>query len=488
MAPIDLNPSKSSHKSFGEVDETPTTNVTETASVPVSPGARGRAENAEDVKKQCIQAATTDHLNMKERRNMLIPINRLPFELFTHIILLAGPSISLYDEESYGSYALVCRHWRSVLIHSPIFWRKIHLKFNGETEYNSFVQEICRRSQLCSLDITIRPYSKNSPQYRPHLEDLLFKESHRIRRIWVRTNSLTHLVPLFSNTHFPVLKGFSYDGGSSVDVLPHLVNWSRLETLRCQLSDVPQGAINQLGSVLDRLRSLELTIFTLPLLQSVLRILHNNVNLQELRLYTRIPSDTVAVGLPSTPTILSALQSLSTDDLTLLRQNIRAPNLSSLEVTCYDSTFETIPEMLSVSLIKYLYILDFNTIELGHCILGSTERVFFETSSFTEESFFQTIEDLSFKHDLLYGPCLRDCFRLEFNSLELLVEAIQTAVYPILPRMKALSEIYVLNFGLIVTTEYEGMFEKLLALVAPSVEIIVPEYDDTRTFMYFDHF
>ncbi|GJJ16018.1 hypothetical protein Clacol_010297 [Clathrus columnatus] len=318
---------------------------------------------------------TTRHLR---KLNLLAPINRLPVELFTHIMFLLDPLDPFADvfqrkpNPFYLSYTWVCSHWRSILIQTPNFWTSIELasgKRHGPTQ--PFIHELLRRSKACELYVTLPTYCKQLPS---DMGAIFAKESGRIRilRLAVRVQK-EHLVQLISDKRFPALTKLSFmtDNHDLKGFLPVLLSSNRLETLQCNLPrSTTEDVINRLVPIFSRIRNLHLDISTFrggdfaPLFD----LLHNTVSLQNLRVVFRhkwMMNFTERLNLPE-------LRYLSTDNPPF-SESVFAPKLSSFEIIYGDEVPETFPESFDFSSIKYLYCMQVWT---GSYMIGSKERIF----------------------------------------------------------------------------------------------------------------
>ncbi|GJJ07890.1 hypothetical protein Clacol_002096 [Clathrus columnatus] len=400
---------------------------------------------------------TANHLiKLKKRLNNLVTINRLPVEL------------------SFSS------HWRSVLIQNPTFWTSIQLYDN----IYPFVHELLRRSDPLKLDFVIH---SNSTQFPSTLEELFAKESNRIGKLWLRVKD-THMAPFVSGKQFPSLRGISsiYGSHDFYSILPILFASDRLETVQCSLScETPVFAIDQLAPVFCRIRNMNLTFYGRPNIGSLLNLLHNSANLQNLRL-TIHHSDEINF---TDQIVLPELQFLSTDNLPLT-ENIRAPKLSSLAVNgpYYSlSVMETLPNF-DFSGTRYLYVLD-----SAYSILGLKEPIHFVSSlPRNTKDFVESTENIfSIEHiifikgifsvdDILSDPCPRNCFRFEFYTLNTFVKTLGLVLCPLLSRMENLAELYLLSDALPAYYQSEGNLNEIL-LLTPSVEKLIVRYGTTLT-------
>ncbi|KAI1793639.1 hypothetical protein LXA43DRAFT_198580 [Ganoderma leucocontextum] len=143
-----------------------------------------------------------------ELRNRPLPINNLPNELLVRIFLefrdvTEGPLWALRSRvgntESFHmgwqGLMLVCRHWRDVLVSTPAFWRKVHVRMDGPTDWT---ERCLALSASASIDVYADPDLR-----REFSLDILYPHVHRFRSFRFDTvecpRLLATLPPLFGN-------------------------------------------------------------------------------------------------------------------------------------------------------------------------------------------------------------------------------------------------------------------------------------------------
>ncbi|GJJ16042.1 hypothetical protein Clacol_010321 [Clathrus columnatus] len=429
------------------------------------------------------QVITNHLIQLKMRRNQLAAINKLPIEVFRFIISLIDlPTHRV--QYSHLSYTWVCRRWRSALIEDPNFWTSVHLRHNSsERVLNPFVNEYLQRSNSAKLNFTLT--IKNiQPKLTSKLEeDVIAKNSHRIRNFWLNINQSNLIRPLFLNKDFSSLRALNYTGGSAgfAALLPVLVASDQLGTLQCTLgTNFPINGMNNLKLVLGRIRHLSLDIHTPELFEFVLESIHNSDNLIDLKLIQQDMHDLGGLD-PPLQTILPKLLFLLVNNSSVL-ENFQTPKLSALEVEC--SIFIQFMEYpifkeINFSSVEYLYLLDTTNRRGLHSIFGLDECLhsggsLFTTrpSGFTKDTLL--LEDFEaifhFKDIVSDDECRRDYFNFTFSSDEISDRVLELAFSAILPRLPNLKELYLLSFNL--TREVNTPMDGILANI-PKVEKLI---------------
>ncbi|GJJ12663.1 hypothetical protein Clacol_006907 [Clathrus columnatus] len=369
-----------------------------------------------------IAAKVDPVAELKTIMNTLIPINRLPVEIFTYIILLTNTSMA-GNSHPYLPYTWVCQHWRSVLIRTAAFWTLIqhHRKRPSvrslyETFHSvvgPFDHELLRRSNSAKLDVIL---SMDSHSYIPMLQNLFVKENDRIRNLYVyNSEDLIRLV--MSGERFPSLRGFAFSDKHGYQtriaprsfangLIPVLASSDHLETFECTLWE--NTPMNLLADIFSRIRNLSITVPTSGVTQSVLKLLHNNANLKKLQIKKYFNS---AFGKQAPDRVdLPELQYLSVADSSLI-QHLRASKLTSLDVEWKINSVTPNCQILqefNFPLIRYLYVRGpRSATEKGYCILGSKERI-------RCESFFSISTETLFEGALPHSYS-SDCFHFTFT-------------------------------------------------------------------------
>ncbi|GJJ12726.1 hypothetical protein Clacol_006970 [Clathrus columnatus] len=402
---------------------------------------------------------------------MLVPINRLPVELFTHIVHLTSKK----TRGKYPSYIIctwVCRHWRFILIQTPNLWTTLQLGTRGygrSPPITLFDREFLKRSESAGLDIDL---SYDSDEFLSMIEEFFIKESNRIHTLNYHGNLQRSLPLLLPNIRFPSIRKFVHRGSPLNNdlhyVLPCIAASDHLETLGLEFwHTIPTSILNQLTPIFTRLQKLSLTILPNGIAQIVLDALRNNTKLRTLRL--------IAFSIPAFNQIIwPELEFLSISDETLL-QNVQAPKLSTLHLQCnhLPSTLKDNPilEEFDYSSVRYLHILNF-----GHeSIIGLKETVHPKSVlSMTSEDFLDRVNRINggglFVDDVLSGAWKRGCFRLDFTTKEGFIQTLEGALSMIFSRLTGLSEICLMSDTLF---ENEGThFENILIRI-PSLEKLI---------------
>ncbi|GJJ10680.1 hypothetical protein Clacol_004907 [Clathrus columnatus] len=393
--------------------------------------------------------AVEDHPN----NNMLAAtINRLPVEILTYIILLANSLVYMpYGEHGhpYLSYSWVCRHWRYILIQSPVFWTLIQPPPKWKLRKKKFFHhQLFRRSgSSTKVDVIL---TCQHALFDTVLKDLFTKDSSRIRRLQLSNSiprglilpGLTHLLSLRSfaliDHRGPLDESSGPEHLSILHLLPILAASNYLDTFHCTLyrNEWASACKDQMASIFSRIKNLSLTLESVETLRPVFNLLHNSPKLQSLQL--SLGTDTTATNSFS-QIIFPGLEFLSLENLNLMG-HIQCPKLSSLNVARIFISHipdHLIMKDLDFPSIKYLWIRERCQRDMfGYCVLGSKERIDCK-AAFTETT------------DILFGdyPIYeypRDCFHFYFYSRKMSTSGMQEALSSILPRLTNLIELHLL--------------------------------------------
>ncbi|GJJ06700.1 hypothetical protein Clacol_000895 [Clathrus columnatus] len=268
-------------------------------------------------------------VKLKSHLNMLVPINKLPVELFIHIIRLTSKE-TRKKRPSYVPCTWVCHHWRSVLTQTPNLWKALQLGKAGRTgglPITPFDHEFLKQSKSAGLDIDLW---SDFDRYLPMLEEFFTKESSRIHKLNFHGDSKGSIPPVWlAKIRFPSLREFvDHSSPLTNDLylfLPCIIASDHLETLGLQFWEhFSIKMLDQLTPKFRRLRRLSLIISKRGVIQLMLDALQNNNKLRTLKL--------IAPDMPAicNEIILPELEFLSTNDETLL-QNVQAPKLALVE-------------------------------------------------------------------------------------------------------------------------------------------------------------
>ncbi|GJJ12639.1 hypothetical protein Clacol_006882 [Clathrus columnatus] len=355
-------------------------------------------------------------IRLKRASNILVTINRLPIEIFTHIIQLTNPSIK----------------------HS-----RLYLPYTRRLKPLPFDYELLQRSESAPLDIIL---TKKSVQHISTLKREIFTEnSDRIRNLQLWDNN--KLIQLFlSGERYPSLRGFVFiddlRNHTLPRLLPLLVTLDSLDTLRITLwEDTP---LNELTVIFGRLRNLHITTLISADTNRMLKLLHNGVKLQRLWL-----EQTYGIYIPAadSSTILPELRLLSASGIPII-QYLGAPKLSSIGTEWDPDEGAATEEYLAsdrfdFSSIGYLYIQSCrgpSTNTRGNrsnYILASKEQ------GKHCESLFATDTENLFK-DASSHTNQNDCLYLKFASQYTFTRGLRKATSLIFPRLKNLIELHLL--------------------------------------------
>ncbi|KAG8900891.1 hypothetical protein FRB99_005680 [Tulasnella sp. 403] len=103
------------------------------------------------VTEQLLHATTTRSLMLRRHRNALVPIHRLPPEIFTSILTLVPGMGSTYD--GLRKIAGVCKSWHKVVTSDPTLWSTIDILTN---EDKNRISLFLRKSGNAFLRINLR--------------------------------------------------------------------------------------------------------------------------------------------------------------------------------------------------------------------------------------------------------------------------------------------------------------------------------------------
>lgn len=70
---------------------------------------------------------TTLNVTVARERNRMLPIHRLPSEIFTHILLQTRETSKDLDTRSVIRWTAICSIWRQIIIGTPTLWRRLDL-------------------------------------------------------------------------------------------------------------------------------------------------------------------------------------------------------------------------------------------------------------------------------------------------------------------------------------------------------------------------
>ncbi|KAG8907747.1 hypothetical protein FRB99_002246 [Tulasnella sp. 403] len=141
---------------------------------------------AVNVAERISQAAIRRLISLKQHRNSLLPLSRLPVEILQHIFFeaLCVTDIGCWAKEYYrqlGQFRLVCTDWRRFIDETPAFW----VYTSDEIISSSEMSTILSRSR--DLPLHIQFGSTRASSGPTYVHDML-AHSHRWSSITIRMN------------------------------------------------------------------------------------------------------------------------------------------------------------------------------------------------------------------------------------------------------------------------------------------------------------
>ncbi|GJJ12637.1 hypothetical protein Clacol_006880 [Clathrus columnatus] len=364
-----------------------------------------------------VMVSANQLAGLKTRLNALVPINRLPVEIFAHIILLTNTSTK-ENSHPYIRYSWVCHHWRSALIQNSAFWTVIQHRSawysHDPQSIKSIYEELLWRSKSAKLDVRL---SDHSIAFISTLEKVFAEESVRICGLRITGDHKDLIQLVLSGKQFPSLQRLSLPyGGTLVRLVSVLVASDHLETLECAVWD--NTSFNHLAPILHRIQNLNIDLANLSLVPGLFDLLQDSTKLQTLQL--RIRGLSISEAGPR-QIILPELRFLSVGCFSILNL-IRAPKLLSLEATWNPRTVPFAPQEFDFPPIEYLYIRGSQNhrgcAAYGYCFLG--------------------VDRISQEYP-------RDCFHLDYsNEFGRTLGVVLQEISLVLPRLTRLVEVYFL--------------------------------------------
>ncbi|KAL0068426.1 hypothetical protein AAF712_004504 [Marasmius tenuissimus] len=120
-----------------------------------------------------IQRVEEQLAQLKSRRNLRVPICRLPVEILGRILTFSGTDTHSTSMPKYPSAMSICRLWRAVAMNTPIIWSKPNFY------WPKWVRETMKYSKSIPLDIQWTSYS--IPEQRQL--DVLFEVVEECSRV-----------------------------------------------------------------------------------------------------------------------------------------------------------------------------------------------------------------------------------------------------------------------------------------------------------------
>ncbi|KAK1226472.1 hypothetical protein PQX77_010556 [Marasmius sp. AFHP31] len=183
---------------------------------------------------------------LKSRRNLRVPICRLPVEILGRILTFSGTDTYPTSRPKYPSAMSVCRLWRAVAMDTPTMWSKPNFY------WPKWVRETMKYSKSIPLDVQWTSYSV--PEQRQL--DVLFEvveECSRVASLDFVSRSAPDLTTLLSKMVSPA---------------PH-IHFTRLETV--YESDFFMIPVNFLGEDAPRLTHFQIKGCNVPWGSPILR-------------------------------------------------------------------------------------------------------------------------------------------------------------------------------------------------------------------------
>ncbi|GJJ16038.1 hypothetical protein Clacol_010317 [Clathrus columnatus] len=315
------------------------------------------------------------------------------------------------------------------------------------------------------------------------LEGLFLKEGGRICTLQLQAQA-DIIEPMFKNKSFPSLRRVLYYPshgsvrGAVLGLLSLFSASDHLDALNCQSRFFSIDVLNQLEPVFTHISELTLHIDSTDILQSVLDMLHNNVELRSLTFITYMYNST-----PTSrhQTILPGLQCLSIPNTSLL-EYLQVPKLTTLNVGSRSlvTIDNPIHQKFDLSSIGYLQVGRWHGIQN---ILGLTEPIYPQSGfkdACDEINFMQEVNDIFHKNDIC-DPQPPSHFHLFFDIASSPTLCIQTLQEGFLSRFTGLLELCI---GADIVSK-EFCFKKILSQVPLLEKLIVPYGGSVTDFFHF---
>ncbi|GJJ07231.1 hypothetical protein Clacol_001431 [Clathrus columnatus] len=344
------------------------------------------------------------------RRNELLPINRLPTELFGNIIQFISEPLTVDDPDDnpssvYRELSQTCRKWRDLILDDSRLWTDIDLTYGTR-------QATLHLTRAERVKLTMRlPVDANSYPNIPHMESaikpIVASTSDRVAKLQITLNDdVWNLLLQVLDTPFPSLQHLIITSISSVEIrnytaqpvwqqkayLPFGTVSEKLDTLdiaNCNFSLLPQNALLE---ALQRVRRLR--IYFHDELQ-LLWFMSNSSSFKNLEvLFLEAPPGGYRLKNGPQSNNFGTLYMLSLVNIYMfpLIKSLHIPNAKYYEMSAFDVGFHGHPDLLvetedihpyvypliddfNYSPIRYLYIGEHETYRGGYCcgccIIGS---------------------------------------------------------------------------------------------------------------------
>ena len=298
---------------------------------------------------------------LKRHRNSLLPISRLPTEIFTIIFSLLHPFEVLEPPKPIASFSIshVCHRWREISLNLPRLW--VHINFSRQTP--DCVAEMLARAKTTPLHLEAVTLNWSRETFEAFKRQI-GAHIHHTRYLSITTTSY-HLVrtfgPLMSSA--PVLEQLSIinqdHSWRTRPVIPrNLFDGIAPKLIYLCLDNCGVGWKKRASPLFKGLRDLKLVSYPAGArtkLKNWLDALSQMTQLERLTLHDGIPIHS-ATPPPTEPGLTVVLSSLTELDISASLRNCIAVLahlvLSALTRLCVDVQFmSTIPEIERIPLL-----------------------------------------------------------------------------------------------------------------------------------------
>ncbi|KAJ6589434.1 hypothetical protein B0H19DRAFT_1103846 [Mycena capillaripes] len=229
---------------------------------------------------------------LKDKRNALAPVQRLPNELMTRILTIYAVESDTLFNLKWTKVMYVCRHWHALGLAAQSLWAFIDLKWNG-----NFHRLYAQLTRSGAAPLTLKVDLFNACRYT----DIILDHSERVCELEVggEAKFVYELIAGLLDHNFPILSSLSLDPSFKqdeledgfVEALPDTLFEGRLPSLR----ELILTSIAFPWTLLSGLTTLSLTRCTNslpsapPTFNGFLEMLSSCPQLRNLKLDTIIP-------------------------------------------------------------------------------------------------------------------------------------------------------------------------------------------------------